>query len=298
MFSSFPKLAIRKIRCSDELFYWFLLLPALLFFFGFGLYPFIRTFSLSTHSGGQFVGLSNYKSLLKDPLILKSIRNTAVFVFGAVGIELLIGLISAFIMNANYKGQRAVRVLSFLPWALPTIVVGIMFKFMLADIGGVFNFMLLRLGVIDFPVSWLAEKKSAMCSLILADSWKTFPMIAFMLLAGFQHLPNQLYEAARIDGASNIEIFFRITLPLLKRIFFVILMLRVMQTTAYAYDIVYSLTKGGPGDSTQVLVSLAQKYSFRFMRFEEGAAVAVLALSTELIFAGVFIFGIIKAAKD
>ena len=122
--------------------------------------------------------------------------------------------------------------------------------------------------------------------------------MAFLLLAGLQQLPYELYEAARIDGASMLKLFFHITLPLLKRVIFVALMVRTMQAVAYAFDIVYSLTKGGPGDSTQVIVSLAHKYSFMFMQFELGAATAICALLTGLTFGGIFLFFILREAGE
>ncbi len=290
--------AIRKIRLTDERFYWLLVLPSLLIFLGFGVYPFISTLYLSIHSGSQFVGFSNYRSILGTQVVLLALKNTVIFVFGSVAIEFIIGFLSALIMSAAFRGRTAVRIASFLPWAIPIVVAGITFKFMLNDVGGIVNTLLLKMHLIDFPVAWVADKRYAMWTLIVADSWKSFPILAFLLLAGLQQLPRELYEAARIDGATSIKMFFFITLPLLKRVIFVALMIRTMQAVAYAFDIVYSLTKGGPGDLTQVLVSLAQKYSFQFMHFELGAAVAVLALLMGLALGGTFLFLLFRGARE
>lgn len=286
------------MRQAEERFYWLLVGPALVLFAACGLYPFIHTLLLSVQDAGRFVGFGNYTELLGESVVRQAIRNTAAFVVGSVTVELLVGLAAALFMNHPSRGQAPLRVVSFLPWALPVVVAGIAFKFMLNDMGGVVNAVLVGVGLLDGPVAWVAEKKYAMGALIFADSWKSFPIMGFLLLAGLQQMPLQLFEAARIDGATGSTIFFRITLPLLKRVLFVGLMIRCMQAVAYAFDMVYSLTKGGPGDSTQVLVSLAHKYSFRFMQFEKGAAMAVLSLVAGLTFGGVFLGLILREARE
>jgi multiple sugar transport system permease protein len=286
------------MRQADERFYWLLVSPALILFGACGLYPFVHTVLLSLQSAGRFVGLGNYAQLLEESVVRQAIRNTGLFVIGSVTVELLIGFAAALFMHRPSRGQAPLRVVSFLPWALPVVVAGIAFKFMLNDMGGVVNSILVAVGVIDSPVAWLAEKKYAMGALILADSWKSFPIMGFLILAGLQQMPVQLLEAARIDGASGLTIFARIILPLLKRVLYVGLMIRCMQAVAYAFDMVYSLTKGGPSDSTQVLVSLAHKYSFRFMQFEQGAALAVLSLIAGLALGGAFLFLILREARE
>jgi len=248
-------------------------------------------------TNGQFTVLHNYVELLSSSLVRQAIRNTVIFVLGSVFLEFVIGFISALIMNASIKGRTIVRMISFLPWAIPVVVAGITFKFMFSDMGGIINTLLMKLRVIDFPIAWVADKKYAMWALIVADSWKSFPIIAFLLLAGLQQLPRELFEAARVDGATGIRTFIYITLPLLRRVIFVALMIRSMQAVAYAFDMVYSLTKGGPGDATQVLVTLARKYSFQFMQFERGATVAILALLTGLVLGGGFLVLILREAK-
>ncbi len=288
----------RGIARSNERFYWYLVLPALTIFAAFGLYPFVRTLFLSVTTDSAFVGFTNYKRLFHDPVVLTAIKNTCVFVVGSVSIELILGFLAAFIMNRRSRSRPVLRVLSFLPWTLPVVVAGIMFKFMLNDVGGVVNTALVKVGLLQAPLAWTADKRYAMGALVAADSWKSFPILAFLILAGLQQLPEELFEAARIDGAGRIRIFLRISLPLLKRVLFVALMIRCMQGVAYAYDMVYSLTRGGPGDSTQVLVSLAQKYSFRFMEFHAGAAVAVLALLVGIAFGASFLTLIIRGRQE
>ena len=282
---------------KGERFYWLLILPSLIVFLCIGIYPFAYTLILSMQTNGQFTVLHNYVELLSSSLVRQAIRNTVIFVLGSVFLEFVIGFISALIMNASIKGRTIVRMISFLPWAIPVVVAGITFKFMFSDMGGIINTLLMKLRVIDFPIAWVADKKYAMWALIVADSWKSFPIIAFLLLAGLQQLPRELFEAARVDGATGIRTFIYITLPLLRRVIFVALMIRSMQAVAYAFDMVYSLTKGGPGDATQVLVTLARKYSFQFMQFERGATVAILALLTGLVLGGGFLVLILREAK-
>ena len=289
---------MRSFRVSDEQFYWLLSLPAIVVFLCLGLYPFMYTLYLSVHKGEQFVGFANYLTLFDRDIFIMALSNTAVFVFGSVCIEFFIGFLSALIMHTSFRGRTIVRIATFLPWAIPVVVAGIAIKFMLSDMGGIVNALLLKIHLIDLPVAWIAYKETAMGALILADSWKSFPILAFLLLAGLQQLPDELYEAARIDGASALKAFFTITLPLLQRVIFVALMVRSMQAVAYAFDIVYSLTKGGPGDSTQVIVTLAHKYSFAFMQFELGAATAICALLTGLLCGGIFLFLLLKGAQE
>jgi len=291
---------------SDEHFYWMLILPAALVFVTLGLYPLLSTIFLSFREcilsqpwrGVPYVAFSNYSYFLNSELFWKVIKNTIVFVVFSVSIEFIVGFFAAWLLNLDTRGKSFLRMAILLPWSIPIVIAGLCFRFMYNDIFGVINAMLLKVHLLKYPVAWIGDNTYAMGALVFADIWKSFPIIAFLLLAGLQQIPTALYEAANIDGASPIQSFFFITIPLLKRTIFIALAFRTMQAVSFAFDIVYSLTRGGPGDSTQVLVSLSHKYSFQFMQFGKGSTLAILTLLVSFIFGSVFIILLLKAARQ
>ena len=291
---------------SDEHFYWMLILPAALIFVTLGLYPFLNTIFLSFHEcilsqpwrGVPYVAFSNYSFFLNSELFWKATKNTIVFVVFSVLVEFIVGFFSAWLLNQYVRGKNFFRVATLLPWSIPIVIAGLCFRFMYSDTFGVINVMLFKVHLLKYPISWIGDNRYAMGALVFSDIWKSFPIIAFLLLAGLQQIPTDLYEAANIDGASPIQSFFFITIPLLKRTIFIALTLRTMQAVSFAFDIVYSLTRGGPGDSTQVLVSLAYKYSFMFMQFGKGSTLAILALLVSLTCGSVFMILLLKEARQ
>lgn len=291
---------------SDEHFYWMLILPAALIFVTLGLYPFLNTIFLSFHEcilsqpwrGEPYVAFSNYSFFLNSELFWKATKNTIVFVVFSVSIEFIVGFFAAWLLNLDTRGKSFLRMATLLPWSIPIVIAGLGFRFMYNDTFGVINAMLFKVHLLKYPIAWIGDNRYAMGALVFADTWKSFPIIAFLLLAGLQQIPTGLYEAANIDGASPIQSFFFITIPLLKRTIFIALALRTMQAVSFAFDIVYSLTRGGPGDSTQVLVSLSHKYSFQFMQFGKGSTLAILALLVSLTCGSVFIILLLKEARQ
>jgi len=291
---------------SDEYFYWMLILPAALIFVILGFYPFLNTIFLSFHEsilsqpwrGVPYVAFNNYSFFLNSELFWKAMKNTIMFVVFSVSAEFIVGFFAAWLLNLDSKGKSFLRMAILLPWSIPIIIAGLSFRFMYNDTFGVINAILLKLDLLKYPIAWIGDNRYAMGALVFADIWKSFPIITFLLLAGLQQIPTALYEAANIDGASPIQSFFFITIPLLKRTIFIALAFRTMQAVSFAFDMVYSLTRGGPGDSTQVLVSLSQKYSFQFMQFGKGSTLAILALLVSLAFGSVFIILLLKEARQ
>jgi ABC-type sugar transport system permease subunit len=268
-----------------------------------GLFPFIYTIVLSFYKYSEslgeklFVGFGNYHDFFTDSLFWKVLANSLIFATFTVAVEFLIGFASALLMNLGRRSKSFLRVITLLPWGIPIVVAGLSFRFMYNDTFGVINGILFSSHLLHYPIAWIGDTHYALWALMFSEIWKSFPIIAFFLLAGLQVLPKELYEAAEIDGASTIQSFFLVTLPLLKRVIWIALMIRSMQAVAFPFEIVYSVTRGGPGDITQLLVTLAYKYSFIFMELGKGTTLAILALLTELMLGGVFFFFLLKRER-
>ena len=186
-----------------------LVLPAFLIMAVVTLYPLVRSFGISLRQvdlmrpdiGQPFVGLDNYRFILSDPLFWDSVRVTAVFVVLAVFLEITLGLAVALMLNRPFHGRTAVRLLALLPWAVPSVVNGIMWKWILNPSYGALNGLLFQLGLIDQYIIWLGEPRLALLMVVLADVWKETSFIMLLFLAALQTIPNDLYEAATVDGA-------------------------------------------------------------------------------------------------
>ena len=261
----------------------FMLAPAAVVMLLVSLYPTLQSFWVSIHhwdlrdpqSGHPFVGVENYQTILSDPAFWHSVRITAVFVILAVVIEVTLALLIALALNRPFRGRGFVRVLALLPWAIPPVVNGIMWKWILNPSFGAANGLLESLGVIDQYIIWLGEPFRALLLVVFADVWKETPFIMLILLAALQAVPKQLYEAARVDGAGRIRTLFSVTLPLIRPTLFVALSLRTIWALK-SFDLIYTLTAGGPSEGTSVLGYYTYLESFVRLRLDQGAAAAYL----------------------
>ena len=269
--------------------------PALLMIIGVGIVSILITFSysfqyrvltdpLNTH----FVGLDNYIELLTDPSFWEVFKNTAVFAVLSMALELFVGLTAALFMNSAQKYVGIIRTIVLIPWAIPGIIIAYMFSFMFNDQVSVVNALLQALHIIDSPITFLADKRWAMFVVIVADTWKQFPYIALMILAGLQTIPKELYESASVDGAGSTAKFFNITLPNLKGIIMVVLLFRTMGAVRI-FDIIYGITGGGPANSTATLLYQAYKYIFGDMNFGLGSAMSTIITIIILILSLIYI---------
>lgn len=269
--------------------------PALLMIIGVGIVPILITFSysfqyrvltdpLNTH----FVGLDNYIELLTDPSFWEVFKNTAVFAVLSMALELFVGLTAALFMNSAQKYVGIIRTIVLIPWAIPGIIIAYMFSFMFNDQVSVVNALLQALHIIDSPITFLADKRWAMFVVIVADTWKQFPYIALMILAGLQTIPKELYESASVDGAGSTAKFFNITLPNLKGIIMVVLLFRTMGAVRI-FDIIYGITGGGPANSTATLLYKAYKYIFGDMNFGLGSAMSTIITIIILILSLIYV---------
>jgi multiple sugar transport system permease protein len=225
--------------------------------------------------GRPFIGAANYLEALGDPRFWGALGHTVFFASVSVGLELVIGLGLALSMNRAFRGRGPVRAAILIPWAIPTVVAGLLWRFMFDGQGGIVNAVLVGLGLLDEPRVWFIEARSAWVPVILADVWKTTPFVALLLLAGLQNIDASLYEAARIDGASAWRQFRHVTLPLLKSALLVALIFRTLDAFR-VFDLIYALTGGGPGTSTEPIALYTFNTLFQTLRFGYGSALSVI----------------------
>src|SRR5215475_11341765 len=171
---------------------------------------------LSDLSTWQFLGIANYAALSEDPQWWRAVVTTLAFAVVSVGLETLFGLIIALTLNAHMPGRGLLRAAVLIPWAIPTVISAKMWGWMLHDLYGVVNAALLKLGLIDAPWAWLAEPRLAFAAVVAVDVWKATPFMTLMILAALQVLPREIYQAGKIDGASPVRMFLRVTLPLIR----------------------------------------------------------------------------------
>ncbi len=225
---------------------WLMLLPTLAIVAFVAIWPLLQTIYQSftdyrplTSPTQEFVGLENYRFLLEDVDFRNSIWVTLRFTLLTVVFEFLLGLGIALVINSNFKGRGLMRTAMLVPWAIPTVVSAQMWKWMYSDTYGPLNDLLVgRLGLLDRPVAFVAERATSLPAIAAVDIWKTSPFVALLLLAGLQVIPDDVYEAARIDGASRIQQFLRITLPLLRPAILVTLIFRTLDSLR-VFDVFY-----------------------------------------------------------
>jgi multiple sugar transport system permease protein len=222
-----------------------------------------------------FVGLDNYRSVLGDESWFNALRVTGVVVVASVAVELVLGMIIALLVNRAFHGRGIVRASVLVPWALTTVVSAKMWAWIYDGRYGVANDLLMRLGLIDQPIIFLVRPEITIWAMVAAEIWKTTPFMALLLLAGLQLIPQELYEASDLDGASRWQAFWRVTLPLLKPTILVALLFRTIDAVRM-FDLPRVLTNGGPGKSTETVVLYTYNTFFTSLNFGYGSTLAVM----------------------
>ncbi|WLS79157.1 sugar ABC transporter permease [Erwinia pyri] len=262
---------------------WVLLAPMLIVMGLLTAWPLLRTIWLSftdaalIGNGGEvnYVGVENYLYALTDPDFLASLWRTLYFTIASVLLEGIIGVLVALLLNQKFYGRSVLRVLVILPWALPTIVNAMMWRLNFNPDYGSINALLTQWGIIDGYRSWLGSPDSALNAVMLADVWKNYPLVTLLTLAAMQSIPDDLFEAVRLDGASAFRRFRAITFPAIVGPLSVALVLRTIDAFKI-FDIIYVMTRGGPVDSTKTLSFFVYQESFSYLRAGSGAAYAIL----------------------
>jgi multiple sugar transport system permease protein len=276
------------IQGRERLFALCLLAPCFFFVCVFAFYPIAYSFYLSLHRivlglpnlGQPLVWFQNYADLLQDRVALNSLIRTLVFVFSSTLFEILLGLGIALIINRQFPGRGAVRAAVLVPWAIPTVVSSQLWRFIFNDKYGLVNYALFGAETASYQ-AWLANPLFAFAAIVVADVWKTSSFAALLILAGLQTIPDDLYEAARIDGAGGWYQFRRITLPLVKPALLVALLFRTMDAFR-VFDLVFVMTQGGPADSTNVLQFYGYKKIFTEGLMGYGSTISVLVFAVVL----------------
>jgi multiple sugar transport system permease protein len=259
-----------------------LISPALLFVTLFAFYPIAYTWWLSLHRiilalpqlGEPFIGLENFRRLLHDGRAWQALGFTLLFVGVTTLLELFFGLISALALHQPLLGRGTIRAVILIPWAIPTVVSSQMWRFLFNDQYGFINLLFFGYHP-ELYRAFLAEPISAMVAVMAVDVWKTTPFCTLILLAGLQYIPEELYEAARVDGAGRWSQFLHITLPLLKPTMVLVLLFRTLDAFR-VFDSIYVMTQGGPADATLVLQFYGYKRMFAEGLLGYGAAISVV----------------------
>ena len=252
------------------------------------LYPLAYSFCLTfqeyklTGIGPRFIGLGNYWQMVTDPMVRRALLNTLIFASGLVSLSFVTAMFIALVLNEDFVGRRVVRTLMLVPWAVSGIMNGLMWKGMYNPAFGVVNDLLVnKLHLFGRNLNWLQDLP--MLSLILAQSWKMVPFISLVLLAGLQSIPNELYEAAKIDGAGYRHRFMYVVMPSLKPIALISLIILTIDSLK-VFAIIDVLTKGGPANMTLVLDYYVYKTAFNYLDMGYGATLAYLLTMVILVF--------------
>lgn len=272
-----------SLRQREQRQAWVLLAPMLLVMLLLTAWPLLRTIWLSFTDAALigsgetpgWIGLENYAYALSDPDFRASIGRTLYFTLVSVTFEGVIGVLVALLLNQKFAGRNILRVLVILPWALPTIVNAMMWRLNFNPDYGSINALLTQLGIIDGYRSWLGSPDAALNAVMFADIWKNYPLVTLLVLAALQSIPEDLFEAARLDGASAWRRFRAITFPAIVAPLGVALVLRTIDAFKI-FDIIYVMTRGGPVDSTKTLSFFVYQESFSYLRAGSGAAYAML----------------------
>lgn len=264
-----------------------MVLPVLVLVAIFTLYPFGHAIYESTRLSSpifapRFVGIDNYRDVIGSVYFLDATGTTLTFAGIVVPLLVVLGVLVALLLNEPFFGNTALRAGMLLPWAIPASVAGVIWKWIFFDSYGALNAMLYAGGIIDRYIQWLTTPSTAMMAVVVVFVWSQLPLAVVMLLAALQAVPDDLYEAAALDGASMLDRFRSITLPHLRPMLVVVALYELLMAIS-TFDITYSLTSGGPGSATTLLSYFTWSESFRMLDFGRGAALAIIIALASLV---------------
>ncbi len=225
----------------------------------------------------QFVGLQHYSTLLQDAAVWKAVGRSLIFTVVSVGFKLPLGMGVALLLNQSFRGRGLARGIVLLPWSLPLVVSVLIWSWMYSDLFGIFSFILMELGIVDRPINFLGDPQLALPSVIAVNIWRGFPFFTINLLAGLQAIPEDRYEAARVDGASRWQLFRYITLPGLRAVIMIVSLLSFIWTMN-DFTSIWVLTRGGPGTATEVFPIITYKLAFIGLELGKAAAIPIMLL--------------------
>ncbi|MFK7793254.1 MAG: carbohydrate ABC transporter permease [Devosiaceae bacterium] len=271
-----------------------LIAPTVVVFCAVIVYPLLSAIYLSFFSiftptlQGDFVGLQNYAELISSGTFWNSLGVTLIWTIGTLSLQIVFGVGMALVLHQNIWFRSLARSLILFPYFISTVVAVLVWKWLFNDLYGIMNHLLISVGIIDFPMDYLGTSPNAIISVILVGAWKYFPFVVIAVLARLQTIPEPLYEAARIDGAGPIARFFDITLPQLRDVLVVIIMLRAIWDFK-EFDLIFLLTGGGPLNDTMTLPLLVYQEAFALNDMGNASAYAVMMMLIMLVFMLVYI---------
>jgi len=283
---------VKKLRRSakgEKIYPILTVLPAIILIAMFTLYPLIYAvrisflqYLLTKPKAHPFIGLKNFEEVISSYYFRNALEVTAIYTIAAVTVVILFGLAVAHLMNTKIRLANFVKIIILLPWAVPVVIAGLLWKWILNSDFGALNGILYSFGLINSYIPFLADPTLAKISIITAHVWKEGPLVAIFFLAGLQTIPRELYEAARIDGGGGWRLFTNITMPLLKPIFLVVLVYETL-VAILTFDLIYVMTGGGPGNSTALISWFAYAEIFKGLNLGHGIALAIIIALITLV---------------
>jgi len=264
------------------------LLPAVLFLLATSVYPLLYSLVLSFYAWNMSipnsrpvpVGFQNYLNLLKNASFISSVQVTLIFVVVAVAVEFVLGMALALLITSRLRGIGVIRTALLIPIMMTPVVAGVLWRSLFHSTYGVVNYLIGLVGIP--PQEWLGDANQALAAVIAVEIWQQLPVVIFILAAGIQALPIDVFDAAKVDGASGWQAFRYVTLPLLRPVIVVLLLLRIMDAFKI-FDIIYTLTQGGPGGATEVLSMLIYKTGLKFFQIGQATSMSWVFLVFILI---------------
>lgn len=275
-------------RKSQQWIAWALILPVLIIRGFTTIYPIVRTFinsffDIRVLSGvDEFAGLNNYLNIFKDEKVITTLKFTVMFVLISMALHVILGVALAMILNMNFKGRRFLRTIVLIPWAMPAVVIGMAAKWAFNNDYGLVNDFI-RWFVPGFQMNWLINTGTARAAVIAMDLWKDLPFFGILVLSGLQFISGDIYEAARVDGANGVHSFLYITLPMImKNVLTLCIPFTLWRLTAF--DLVYSMTSGGPGEDTSLIAYRITMEAFTNLNVGYASSLAVLLFLVMAVF--------------
>lgn len=279
---------------SDKVFGYILLLPAMAAFLAVIFYPFLNSMFMSFTNRSMlkqdydFIFLDNFKKIINDPNFLQVIKNSLVFVIGTVGLSFILGLIWALVLNEKFRGAEFLRGLTLIDWIIPSTAIGFLWMWIFNANYGVLNGALRAAGILDKNINWLGQTDTAMLVIIIARTWQLLPWNMAFLTGGLQGVSIDQTEAAKIDGASNFQIFIHVILPSMKPIMGLVLLLSIISNLQH-FDLIWVMTEGGPARATTTLALEVYRNAFKSWKIGLAASVGVLWMVLLSIFTFIYI---------
>lgn len=258
------------------------------------LYPLLTAVYLSftkssfIHPDPELVGLLNYRNILGSPTFLTVLANSLIWTVSVVAAQFVLGMSSAILLSQKFRGRLALRTLVILPWIMPGIIAGVLWKLLYDPYLGPINAVGNGLGLVHGNPAWLGQSSTALAAVVIASIWKGFPLSTIMYMAAYQGVPHELREAATIDGAGGWQVFRHVTLPAMAPTIRTTVLLTTVWTFNY-FDLIYVMTAGGPGDSTEIFPTFIYREAFQNVRYGVAGAYGVISVLLLSVFTVVYL---------